>query len=182
VQELQAVQGLAADSRDLALGHHVESHDIGKTTTLHVFHHYPEVTAHKERIHKVDHVLVPAVSHHQNFVDDEVFLWLLFQVHLLNGDALISANLECGVNTTRSTLANLDQVAEFLCRISRIADYIQFANDLGICDGLPGSLPGPGRGTKRGRLRWCKLLWLLGNSWHLCLLLCLLLRIRWLSR
>ena len=64
VQELQAVKCLAADSGDLTLGHHVEGDNIGKTATLHVFHHYPKITADKEGIHEVDDVLVPAISHH----------------------------------------------------------------------------------------------------------------------
>jgi hypothetical protein len=134
VQELQAVKRLAADSGNLALRHHVEGDNIGKTATLHVFHHHPKVATNEERIHEVDNVLVPAISHHQDLVDDEVFLWLLFQVHLLDSNTLVRANLKCRVDATRSALADLDQVAELLCWIRRVTDDIEFANNLSICD------------------------------------------------
>jgi hypothetical protein len=134
VQELQTVERFAADGGNLTLRHHVEGDNIGKTTTLHVLHHHPKIAANEERVHEVDDVLVSAVPHDQDFVDDEILLRLLLQVHLLNGDALVGANLEGRVNTTRSTLTNLDQIAELLCWVSRVADHVQFANDFSIGD------------------------------------------------
>jgi hypothetical protein len=134
VQELQAVKRLAADSGDLALRHHVEGNNIGKTTTLHVLHHHPKIATNEKRVHEVDDILMSAISHDQNFINDEILLRLLFQVHLLDGDALVGANLEGRVNTARSTLTDLDEVAELLRWIGRIADDVQFANDLGVGD------------------------------------------------
>lgn len=75
-----------------------------------------------------------AVSHDQDFVNDEILLWLLFEVHLLDGHAFVCADFKCCVYTTGSTLTNLDEVTEFLGRIGRIANVLQLANDLGICD------------------------------------------------
>lgn len=134
VQELQAVKCLTANSGNLTLRHHVEGDNIGKTATLHVFHHNPKIAANKERVLEVDDVLVSAVSHDKNFVDDEILLGLLFQVHLLDCDAFVGADLESCVNTTRSTLANLDQVAELLRWIGGVTNHIQLPNDLGVCN------------------------------------------------
>lgn len=134
VQELQAVESLAADSRDLTLGHHVEGDNVSKTATLHVFHDYPEIATDKERVHEVDDVLVFAVPHNQNFVDNEILLRLLLQIHLLDGNALIGTNFKRCVDATRSTLANFDQAAELLGRVGRVANDIQLADDLGVGD------------------------------------------------
>lgn len=124
VQELQAVECFTAHGRNLTFGHHIEGDHIGKTAAFHVLHHNPEVAADKERVHEVDDVLVPAVPHDQNLVDDEILLGLLFQVHLLDGNAFVGSNLKRCVNATRSALADLDQIAELLCRVGRIADDI----------------------------------------------------------
>lgn len=132
MQELQAVESLAADGRDLTLGHHVEGDNVSKTTALHVFHNHPEIATDKEGVHKVDDVLVLAVPHDQNFVDDEVFLGLLLQIHLFDGHTFVGANFKRGVDTTGSTLTNLDQAAEFLGRVGRVADDIQLADNLGV--------------------------------------------------
>jgi hypothetical protein len=152
VQELEAMKRLATDCRNLSLRHHVERDNIGKTATLHVFHHHPKIAANKEGVHEVDDVLMPAVSHDQDFVDDEILLRLLLQVHLFNGNALVGADLKCCVDTTGSALANLDQVAELLRGISGVTYDIQLSNDLGICDRLSGPLPRTRRRTDRGRL------------------------------
>ncbi|KAH0237710.1 hypothetical protein KCV03_g346, partial [Aureobasidium melanogenum] len=44
-------------------------------------------------VHEVDNVLMLAILHDQNFVNDQILFGLLLQVHLLNSDALVSANL-----------------------------------------------------------------------------------------
>nr|GFD54071.1 hypothetical protein [Tanacetum cinerariifolium] len=93
------MQSLATDGRDLALGHHVERDDVRQTPALHVLHDNPKIAADQETIHKVDNVLVLAVLHDQDFVDDEVLLRLLLQVHLLDGHAFIRAHFECRVHT-----------------------------------------------------------------------------------
>lgn len=134
MQELQTMQGFPANGGDLSLGHHVECDDIGKTASLHVFHAHPQIAANKERVHEVDDVLVLAISHDQDLVNDEVFLWLLFEVHLLDSDALVRSDFKCRVNATRSTLANLDKIAELLRRVGRIANILQLTDDLSVGD------------------------------------------------
>lgn len=97
----------SAHSSDLTLAHHVEGHNIRKRTSLHVFHDHPEIASHQERVHEVDDVLVLAVLHDQNLVDDQILLRLLLQVHLLDGHTFVRANFKSCVDTTRRTLADL---------------------------------------------------------------------------
>ena len=47
-----------------------------------------------------------ASFHHEDLVDDEVFLRLLLKVHLFDGNASASSDLGSGVNSTRRSLPN----------------------------------------------------------------------------
>lgn len=72
----------------------------------------------QEAIHKVDDVLVFAVFHNQDFIDDQIFFGLEFQVHLLNRDALIGAVFISSKDTSRCTLANLVKAPVFAGRVT----------------------------------------------------------------
>ncbi len=54
-------------------------------------------------VHEIDHILVFAVFHYEDLVDDEIFLRLLLKVHLFDGNASASFDLGSGVNSTRSS-------------------------------------------------------------------------------
>lgn len=134
VEELKAMEGLAADGGDLALGHHVKGHDIGQTAAFHVLHDHPEVALDEEGIHEVDDVLVSTIFHDEDFIDDEVLFGLLFEIHLLDGDALVRADFERGVDTSRCALTDFDEAAVFLRWIAGIADLMQLRNDFSVAD------------------------------------------------
>lgn len=90
----------SADSGNLRLTHDIEGHNIRKATSLHVFHHDPEVTFVQVAVDEVDNVLMLAVFHDDNFVDDEILFGLLFQVHLLNGNTSPRGHLICGEHSS----------------------------------------------------------------------------------
>ena len=71
-----------------------------------------------------------AVLHDQNLVDNEVFLGLLFQVHLLDSNAFVRADLVGGKDSTRSTLPNLVQIAVSQGRVSIGTDGIEFGHNV----------------------------------------------------
>lgn len=134
MQKLQAMKSLSADRRDLALRHHVECHHIGQTATFHVLHDHPQIPFDEEAVHEIDHVLMLAVLHDQDFVDDQILLGLLLQVHLLDGHTLIRPDFKGRVHTTRSSLADFDEIAVFFSRIGRITDMLELIEDFRISD------------------------------------------------
>jgi len=127
----------------LWLAHHVESDNIRQATTFHVFHNDPQVTTNKITLDKVDHVLVLAVLHDHDLVDDKIFLRLLFQVHLLNSNASVGAALKGGKDSTGSTLTDLIQTPESLCRVFLVADVIESGDDFRALHTLPRTLSWP---------------------------------------
>ena len=108
---------LSADSRNLPLAHNVESNHISQTATLHVFHHHPEVQTMEVTVQKVDNILVLAVLHNQNLIDDQILLGLQVQVHLLDSNTLVGVVLVGSKNTTRRTLADF---IEMVVQSSRV--------------------------------------------------------------
>ena len=140
VQELQPMQRLATDGANLALGHHIKCHDIRQTPALHVLHDDPQVALHQERVHEVDDILVPAVLHDQDLVDDEILLGLLLEVHLFDGNALVRPDFVGGVDATGGALADLHQAAVFLRWVRGVAYVLKLGEDFGVCDRLPGLL------------------------------------------
>ena len=104
VEVLEALAGLAGDGGDLAVGHEVRGDDVRQRAALHVLHHDPELVLVQERVDVVDDVRVPRRAHDEDFVDDEVLLRLLLEVHLLNRDGLVRADLVRGVDTSRSAV------------------------------------------------------------------------------
>lgn len=151
---LETMENLSADCGNLTLGHDVERDHIGQTTTLHVLHHNPKIAADEETVHEVDNVLMPAVLHDQNFVDNQVFLWLLFQIHLFDGHAFVGGDLVGLVNTTGGSLTNLVQLSIQLCRIGFRADGIELGDNVRAL-----ALPRPLPWSRRRTDAW--LLWLL---------------------
>jgi len=88
MQVCESLEGLLAHAGNLALGHDVVCHNIRERTALHVVHDHPEVTNVQIAVDVVDNVRVASLSHDQNFIDDELLLRLLLQVHLLHGHNL----------------------------------------------------------------------------------------------
>ena len=90
---LEPLERLARHGRDLALAHDVARHHVRQTAPLHVLHHNPQVAPQKERVDKVDNVAVPRLLHHEDLIDDEVLLRLLLEIHLLDRDREVRADL-----------------------------------------------------------------------------------------
>lgn len=103
MQVLQTPRRLTTDGSNLALRHKIRSNDVCERTTFHVFHDNPEVIAVQERIDIVDDVWMPGGTHNKNLVYNEIFLWLLIQIHLLDGDAHVGSHLIGCENAARRT-------------------------------------------------------------------------------
>lgn len=88
-----------------------------------------------------------AVLHDQDLINDQVFLRLLFQVHLLDGHALVRANLKRSKHATGCTLSNLIEVSVSLDGIRGIADLLQLVDDLLVL-GLALPVAWPWSGTR----------------------------------
>jgi len=63
--------------------------DVRKRTALHKLHHDPKLLLDEVAIVKVDNVGMGALAHDDDFVDDEILLWLVVEVHALDGDDLL---------------------------------------------------------------------------------------------
>jgi hypothetical protein len=107
VKMLQSLQGLSADRRNLSLGHDVERDNVSKASSLHILHDHPELSSAKVAVNEVDNVGVGALLHDQDFVDNQVLLGLLLQVHLLDGNQPVAASLVSSKHPTRGTLTDL---------------------------------------------------------------------------
>jgi len=100
VQMSQPLAGLSTDGSDLSLGHDVARHDVGQTSSFHVLHDDPKISLVEERVDEVDDVGVVGGFHDEDFVDDEILLGLLLEVHLLDGDRVVGSNLVGGVDSS----------------------------------------------------------------------------------
>lgn len=103
VQVLQALCSLPRHGCDLALRHQVSRDDICERPALHVLHHNPQFVLVEERIDVVDDVRVARGPHNENLVYNEIFLGLLVEIHLLDRDGHVRADLICREHTTRRT-------------------------------------------------------------------------------
>lgn len=112
----------------------------------------------QERIHVVDDILVFALLHDQDLIDDKVLLGLQFKIHLLDGYAVICADLVGSVNTTRRSLADFVEVSIFAGGIASGADGVETGADV---DRGGRGLAGADTRTSGGP----------GREWHLLLLL-----------
>ncbi len=116
-----------------------------------------------------------ALLHDQDLVDDQVLLWLLLEVHLLDGHEAVGAPLVARIHAARSTLADLGEPAIDFPRVA-FGTYPLQRGDHVNAVALPCPVPRP-----RARLR--KPGWL--SLWHptgpirVCLLQMLVLRGRW---
>lgn len=164
----------------MALAHDVEGNDVCQRTSLHVLHHHPEVTLDQERIHKVDDVPVLGFAHNQDLVDNQIFLRLLVQVHLLDGNATVGANLVRGENATGSSLSNLGEISVHGGGIRRVADRVQPLDDIARLSTLP--LPPLTRATTRRSGAHARCLGSMGSIVRVGCLSKLLLWVWWLVR
>lgn len=103
VQVFQPLQRFPRNRSDLSLRHDVARHDVRETATFHVLHDDPQVSLEQEGVDKVDDVLMARFLHDEDFVDDQVLLRLLLEVHLLDRDRQVRADLIRRVNSSRST-------------------------------------------------------------------------------
>jgi len=153
---LQTTQRLPADRRNLPLGHDVERHNVGQAAALHELHHDPQFPRAQIAVNEVDNVGVRALLHDQDLVDDQVLLWLLLEVHLLDGHQAVGPPLVARVHAARSALADLGEAAVDLPRIA-LGTYPLQRGDHVNAVALPWPVPRP-----RARLRKPSLLCL----WH----------------
>jgi hypothetical protein len=86
MEMLQSLACLPAHSRNLALCHQVRSNDICQTSPLHILHYDPKIILVQKRVDVVYNVRVSRSAHDEDLVNDEVFLGLFIQVHLLDRD------------------------------------------------------------------------------------------------
>ena len=127
---LQPLQGFTAHGGNLALGHDVKSHHISQAAAFHELHHNPKFTTTEIALDEVDNVGVRAVLHHNNFVDDQVFLGLLLEIHLLDGNEPVGASFVSSKDATRSSLANLGEAPEDFSRVTVVTYLLQRGHDI----------------------------------------------------
>lgn len=133
---------LAANRGNLSFAHDVECHHVSETTAFHVLHHNPQIQTVEVAFQEVDNVLVLAILHDKDLVDDQVLLGLKVQVHLLYGHTVVGSSLVGSEDTTRCTLTDLVEVVVQLGRITRPANGQQALSHVhGIALAL--TLPGP---------------------------------------
>lgn len=72
----------------------------------------------QETIHEIDDILVPAVFHNQNLIDNQILLGLKFQIHLLDRNTSVGAVLVCCIDTSRCTLSDFVKAPVFAGRIT----------------------------------------------------------------
>ena len=142
---------LAADGSDLPLRHDIEGYHVGQAATFHVLHDDPQISSHQETVHKVDNVLMLAILHDQNLIDDKVFLGLLLEVHLLDGNTFVRTDFVCSEDPARRALANLVEVPVPKSGICIGANSIKFGDDIRSL-ALPWSLPRSRRRSNPGLL------------------------------
>ena len=55
---------------------------------------HPELVSHKVAFNKVDDVRVLALSHDQNFVNNQIFLWLVVEIHSLDSHLMFEKRIK----------------------------------------------------------------------------------------
>ena len=111
MEMLQALARLATNSRDLAFGHKIGRNHIGQAPALHIFHDDPEVILPQETVDIIDDIRMTGRAHDENLVNDQVLLRLFVEIHLLDGDGEVGADLVCGVHASTGTLTNFCEIA-----------------------------------------------------------------------
>ena len=118
MEMLKTLARLATHSGNLAFGHEIRGDHIRQAAALHILHDDPEVILPQETIDIVDDIRMAGGTHDENLIDDEIFLRLLVEVHLLDGDGHVGADLVGGVHASTGPLTNFDEVAIEAGRIS----------------------------------------------------------------
>lgn len=106
VEVLEAAAGLLGDGGNLAFCHEVCGDDVCETAALHVLHDDPEIVLVEERVDIVDDIWVARGAHDNDFVDNQILFWLLVEVHLLDGDREVCADLVGSKDAARCTGAS----------------------------------------------------------------------------
>lgn len=102
VQVLKTLGRFPRYCRYLSFGHQIGGDDVGQRASFHVLHDYPKVVLVEEGIDVVDDVGVSRCPHDENFVDDQILLGLLVEIHLFDGDREVCSDLIGSVHATRS--------------------------------------------------------------------------------
>lgn len=121
---------LPAYCRNLSLRHHIERDDICKTASFHVLHHDPQVQSMQVAVQEIDNVLVLAVFHDQNLIDNQILLRLQIQIHLLDGDASIGVILIRSEHASRCSLTDLVEVVVFLRGVTGSTNRLQLGSHI----------------------------------------------------
>lgn len=116
VQEFERLETLLRDGGYLSLSEHGLHDNIGHRTTIEVLHDDPELVADEVALDVVDDVWMTVLFHHLDLRDDELLLWLVVEVHLLDGDCLTGRVVSRLTDRTRGsgdTKANTEKISLF---------------------------------------------------------------------
>ena len=114
MEMLQTLACLATNSCDLAFSHKIGHNHNGQAPALHIFHDDPEVMLLQETVNIISNIQITGQMHDENLINDQVLLWLLVEIHLLDGDGEVGANLVYGIHT--STFADCDRDRSGWCQ------------------------------------------------------------------
>jgi hypothetical protein len=121
---------LSANCRNLPLSHHVVRDHVSQTAAFHELHDNPKIALDKIAIHEIHNVLVLALTHDENFVNNQIFLGLLLQVHLLDRNAPVGITFDSCVHSTRCTLTDLVELSVEVGRIHGCANLLESCNNV----------------------------------------------------
>ena|SRR5258705_12687380 len=85
VQVLQTLTSLSRYRSDLAFCHQIGCDDVREGASFHVFHNNPKIVLVQERVDVIDDIGMSRGAHDEDFVYDQVLLWLSLEVHLFDG-------------------------------------------------------------------------------------------------
>ena len=111
MEMLQTLACLATNSCDLAFGHKIGCNHNGQAPALHIFHDDPEVMLLQETVNIISDIQIMGRMHGENLINDQVPLWLLVEIHLLDGDGEVGANLVYGIHTSTFADCNRDRLS-----------------------------------------------------------------------
>ena len=103
MEEVQGPQAPFGYSSDLALLEDSLCDYICQGTTFQKLHDDPQFLLHQEAVYIVDNVGMAEFPHDLNFRDDELFLWLVLQVHFLDGNSIARAFFHGHADRSRGT-------------------------------------------------------------------------------
>ena len=100
-------------------------HHIGQAPTLHILHDNPEVILPQETVNVIDNIWMLGRAQDENLVDDQVLLRLVVEIHLLDSDGQVGADLVCGVHTSAGALTNFGEIAVEARRVGVITNILE---------------------------------------------------------